>query len=149
MLRVVLDTNVLINAQKGAGSYPQRILDLIKLGKIKAVVSHPVWRENQLIVKRLIKDNIFKQEILEFLDSAERVEPELVPTMLEDPEDHKLLDAAVGGQAQFLITEDRHLLEVGEWDGVKIIKPLAFWQWWEAEQGGSWQNWIRNIFTNH
>ncbi len=148
MLRVVLDTNVLINAQKGAGSYPQRILDLVKLGKIKALISHQVRRENELIVKRLVKDQIFKQEILAFLNSAEKVEPELVPAMLEDPEDHKLLDAAVGGRAQFLITEDRHLLEVGEWDGVKVIKPVVFWQWWEAEQGGGWQDWVKNIFGN-
>ncbi|MFH1866984.1 MAG: putative toxin-antitoxin system toxin component, PIN family [Patescibacteria group bacterium] len=148
MVKVVLDTNVLINADRGAGNYGKRILDLVLRGKTRGVVSHQVRRENLLLVKKLVTDQELKKEIMRFLDNCEEVKPGPIDITLEDHEDEKLLAAAVGGRANFLITEDRHLLEVEEYQKVKIITPKYFWQWWERRQdesGKTWNNWARNI----
>lgn len=148
MMRVLLDTNVLINAERGEFSYPKRILDLIKQRKITAVISHAVKRENQLLVSRLVKDKRLAQEIKDYLSSAEEVEPEMAGVMLEDEEDLKMVDAALGGGAQFLITDDKHLLDVEEHDGIRMVTPAQFWQWWEKQEdasGKTWKNWINQV----
>ncbi len=148
MTRVVLDTNVLINADRGEFSYGKRIVELVQQGKIAAVTSHPVRRENELLVDRLVTDPKLKRELVEFLGLAQPVVAASVAVTLEDQEDVKLLAAAVGGKAEFLITDDRHLLEVEEYEGVRVVTPAQFWQWWqkyEDEVGETWGAWTRGI----
>ncbi|MBU1038836.1 putative toxin-antitoxin system toxin component, PIN family [Patescibacteria group bacterium] len=149
MWRVVLDTNVLINADKGEFSYPKRILDLVLQGALEAVITSQVWRENRLLVDRLVKDERLKGDIQDFLIMAEQVEPSRVQVPIEDKEDLKLLAAAKGGRANFLITEDRHLLDLGNFNGFDILTPEQFWSRWEQTGGGdSWNSWIKNIISN-
>ncbi|MDZ4229749.1 MAG: putative toxin-antitoxin system toxin component, PIN family [Candidatus Veblenbacteria bacterium] len=148
MVRVVLDTNVLVNADRGEFSHPKRILDLVRWGEVEAVISNPVRREKQLIFDRLVQDDVLRRSVREYFAKARLVTPVPVEVEIEDAEDVKLLELAVGGQAQFLITDDRHLLEVGECQGVKILTPKEFWQWWEArqdQQGAGWQSWAKAI----
>lgn len=148
MMRIVLDTNVIINADRGEGSYGKRILDLVRWGEVEAIISHPVRREKELILNRLVNDAVLKKAVKEYFSLAKLVEPVEIQIELEDVEDIKLLELAVGGQAQFLITDDHHLLSVGNIAGVKIIKPSEFWQYWEHEQdktGATWKNWVKSI----
>jgi len=150
MVRVVLDTNVFINANRGEFSYPKRILDLVRQGKIVAVITRSVQRENELIVNKLVNDKNLQGDIREFLALTVDVEPSDVRVDIEDKEDIKLLQAAVGGKADFLITDDRHLLVIEEYRGVKILTPGNFWQWWEKKQdetGHTWKNWTKDILV--
>jgi len=141
MVRVVLDTNVLVNAEQGSGSFAKRILDLVRTHQLVAVTTHPVRRENELLTERLVRDEQHKGDVREYLALAIDATPVQVAIELEDAEDIKLLAAAVGGQAQFLITDDDHLLTVGEYQGVRIMRPREFWQWWQASQDDSGKNW--------
>jgi putative PIN family toxin of toxin-antitoxin system len=148
MVRIVLDTNVLISADKGEGSYGKRILDLVNWGEVEAVISEPVKREKQLILDRLVRDPVLRKSVKQYFTKAKMVEPKEVELVLEDWEDLKLIELAVGGKAQFLITDDAHLLSVGDYEGVKILGTRDFWQWWEAkqdEQGTGWQSWARTV----
>lgn len=148
MVKIVLDTNVIINADRGAGSYGKRILDLVVWGEVEALISESVKREKQLILDRLVKDKILRQGVKKYFMAATKVEPEPLNITLEDPEDVKLLELSISGQAEFLITEDAHLLVLNEFQGVKIVKPFEFWQWWQTQQdktGASWQGWIKDI----
>ncbi|MBI5466056.1 MAG: putative toxin-antitoxin system toxin component, PIN family [Candidatus Kerfeldbacteria bacterium] len=149
MVRLVLDTNVLINADRGEGSYGKRILDLVRQGQAQALISRAVRQENKLIINRLLRDKKLRAELEHYLTLAQEVEPRHSRgVMLEDEEDYKLLDAAVGGGAQLLITDDRHLLEVGEYEGVRVVTPAQFWQWWQKHQddsGHTWATWTKNI----
>lgn len=151
MIGVVLDTNVLINADKGEFSYAKRILDLVRRGKLAAVITDDVRHENLFIIERLVKDERLKDDIFDFLTAAVEVTPAKIKTVIDDDEDIKLLAAAVGGQAAWLITEDRHLLEVGEYQGVRIGRPIEFWQWWQsqdAQTDKSWRDWVENLFRS-
>lgn len=58
---------------------------------------------------------------------ASKVKPtQEVFTVKEDPEDNKFLECALEGKADYLITSDRHLLELGEFAQTKIRKPTQF-----------------------
>lgn len=149
MVKIVLDTNVLINADRGEGSYGKRILDLVIKGEVEALITRQVKQENQLIIGRLVRDKKLRVGLEQFISLAREVEPETSGVALEDEEDYKLLDAAVGGGAQYLITSDKHLLDVEEYEGVQMVTPAQFWQWWQKHQddsGHTWAAWTKNIF---
>ena len=44
----------------------------------------------------------------------------------EDPDDNKFLEAAIAGNADFIISQDNHLLKLKEFNNVKIIIPEEF-----------------------
>ncbi len=59
--------------------------------------------------------------------NASQVRPTQKVFMVEeDPEDNKFLECALEGKADYLITSDRHLLELGEFAVTKICKPTQF-----------------------
>ncbi len=43
-----------------------------------------------------------------------------------DPEDDKYIAVAQEGLAQFIVSGDRHLLELAEYEGIRIVSPRAF-----------------------
>ena len=43
-----------------------------------------------------------------------------------DPTDDKYLAAAVEGKADYIVTGDSHLKDLGEYEGVKIVSPSEF-----------------------
>lgn len=148
MIRIVLDTNVIINADRGEGSYGKRILDLVIWGEVEAIISESVRREKQLLLDRLVSDQVLRQSVKKYFNAVKKIEPDSIDIILEDQEDVKLLELAVSGEAQFLITDDAHLLVVSELKGVKIVRPSEFWQWWQVQQdktGVSWHNWAKTI----
>ena len=70
----------------------------------------------------------------------EETEPEYEDLAIDDEEDMKFLEAAVGGEADVVVTSDRHLLDAGEADGVRIITPEEAWRRAEDDMGGQ-QEW--------
>jgi uncharacterized protein len=58
------------------------------------------------------------------------VKPDLTLTIVkEDPEDNRVLECAVTGKANYVVSGDRHLLKVGSYDGVPIV---TVWQFMDA-----------------
>jgi predicted nucleic acid-binding protein len=48
------------------------------------------------------------------------------PEISRDPQDDYLLALAVVHEADYLVTRDRDLLDLGEVVGVKIVDPVTF-----------------------
>lgn len=145
-MKVVLDTNVLIDGFSDDFSAQARLLDAVRDSEIEALITPQIEREYQLILRRLINDPVYKEGIGDVLAQAKRVAPKRVDTEIDDPEDYKFLQAAVGGAADFLVTMDRHLLAVGEIGTTRIVSPQEAWAAWEEEGGGgsgAWADFVR------
>ena len=148
MIKVLLDTNVLIDADRGAGSFGYRIIDLILREQIVGVISRSVQNENSLILNKLVRDQSLYNKVMEYFKKCQSVSEVFINAKLEDSEDIKILATAVGGEVEFLITEDRHLLDLDEYNGVTVIRPKDWWQWWEKKKddsGETWNTWAKNI----
>jgi len=51
-----------------------------------------------------------------------------------DPTDNKYLACALEGEADYIVSGDRHLLlDVGLYQGIKIIKAKAFLKIWQKQ----------------
>ncbi len=144
-MRIVLDTNVLIDGFQDDYSAEAKLIEAVRGGEIIAVASRKMIKEYQLILNRLIADEQYRGKIRDFFSMLEDAEPEYVDAVIDDEEDMKFLEAAVGGEAELLVTSDRHLLDVGEADGVRIVTPEEAIARYEDESGGSkeWQGFVQ------
>ncbi len=43
-----------------------------------------------------------------------------------DPKDNIILECAVAGNADYIVSGDKHLLDLKEFSGIKILKPAEF-----------------------
>jgi len=144
----VFDTNVLIDAFQDDFSAQAKLLDAVINGEVTAVVTPAVEREYRLILHWLISDPQYEDRINDFLAATKKVTPQRVDTQLDDAEDYKILQAAVGGEADLVVTHDHHLLSVGELEGIRIVRPQEAWAIVQEEgEGGSseWQDFIRGF----
>lgn len=51
---------------------------------------------------------------------------EKVNIITQDPDDNKFIEAAIAGKADYIISQDKHLLNLKEYNGIKIIIPEEF-----------------------
>jgi len=127
-MRIVIDTNVFVSSLLGGKI--GIILDEWKAKKFILVVSEAVVREYLCVLSRP-KFQIPAQEIEVITDylfkNAEFVTPlEMVSVIETDPSDNKFLEAALQGNAMYIVSGDNHLLKLKTYRDVSIITAREF-----------------------
>lgn len=123
---VTFDTNVLLSATLWDGSVAQKLLfDLIKQN-VKIYSSTEILSEYQEILKR---DFYFSdEEIAEILEKVlafvTLVNPTIkVEVVKDDHDDNQIIECALESNSKYIITYDKHLLNLKEYQGIRIIRP--------------------------
>ena len=129
MLKITPDTNVLISAFITKGN-EYEILRLAKLGKIKLIISPEILEEFNDVIRRP-KFRFSKEQIKSFneqiLSIVEIVYPkEKLDVVKDDPDDNKILEAALTGNVDYVISGDNHLLKLKKFRNVKIVNAGRF-----------------------
>lgn len=126
MVKIVLDTNLLIAARWNKISQSNAILDMCISGLLQAGYTSEVKKENLHILSkvRAPKDYMFK--ILKFYETATQVTSTKKISASIDDADNRFLEAAKAFDADYLISNDHHLLDLKEYCGIKILKPSDF-----------------------
>lgn len=129
MDRAVLDTNVLVSVTLSKGA-PYEVLQHAEDGDFVSVTSPSIIHETRDVLTR---DKIPFSEsqvdtfIEKILSVSEVIAPEIELDVVEDdPDDNKIIECAVAGNAEYIISGDSHLLSIGEYDGVLILQPDGF-----------------------
>jgi len=127
--RVVLDTNVTISAFFWKG-YPRLIYDQIRERRHVMLLSNEMEKEF-IRVLGYEKFDLAPKEIPSFIKNlrshAEFVETSTkVSVIVADPTDNIFLECAIDGRADYIISGDSHLLNLGEYTGIQILKPKEF-----------------------
>ena len=132
--RVVLDTNVLIGALMSKTHASYHILQLFFDDRIEIIVSPETLHEAKLVfgshggIRHYHRDGKAVTRLLEAIDEkAHWVKNTKVKyPICEDPTDDKFFTAAVAGNARYIVSNDRHLLRVGSYKGVKVLGTERF-----------------------
>ena len=140
-MKIVLDTNVLINGFKDAYSYEKKIIDAVIKGEVEAFANKQTLRENRFISQNLIDDSAYKKELNDFFAQVNDVINRKQIRIVSDPEDNKILESAVEAKADFLVSSDNALLKIEEYGGVKIVTPAEFWAKYKDEGMDLWKQW--------
>jgi putative PIN family toxin of toxin-antitoxin system len=128
-MKVVIDTNIWISYL--IGGFLQRIDEKILSKEIKAVVSDEMLKELSEVLSRPRFRNIFTaeriKELFSLLDSyAIVVSPSQKVSACRDEKDNFLLEVALEGEADYLITGDEDLLVLNPFHNTKIVRPKDF-----------------------
>lgn len=130
-MRIVLDTNVFISGISFTGP-PYQILKTWRDGRVQILVSPSILDEYERIGAELALQfgDIDLKAFLDLLTvQAEIVlAPTLPQVIRDDPSDDKFLEAAVEGNASYIISGNKHLLTLSEFQGIQILKPRDFIQ---------------------
>lgn len=128
-MRVVLDTNIIVSAW-------------ISIGAERAVLNHARRRHFDLVMPQVVVDELREVMPRKFYWSLRQVEHSLrvllevgqlvsTPTRLDviqgEDADNQILACAVEHGTNYLVTGDRkHLLPLGEFEGVRILRAPEF-----------------------
>ncbi len=134
MKQVVIDTNVFISAILNPLGNPAAIFKLEREKKIKILVSHPILQEYiktlsypHLQKKHGLSKEQVSKKILRLLKYGKFIDPETkLNVIADDPDDNKFLECAVEGEADYIISGDKHLKSLKSFSGIKIVDPAAF-----------------------
>ena len=128
MLRVTADSNIYISALHFGGP-PDEFLDLARSGVIELTISDDILAE----VTRVLRDKFgWSREALSMAqariaDFTIRLAPtQKLDAVREDPADNRILECAVEGKSEYLVTRDHHLLNLKSFRGTQMIKVADF-----------------------
>lgn len=126
---IVLDTNITISALFWKG-HPRAIYDLIRDGKLIMLLSTDM-EEEFIRVLGYPKFGLTPKEIQPFIREL-RTNAKFIETnsrtmaIHADPTDNIFLDCAADGKAEYIISGDKHLLDLGIYADVQILKAKEF-----------------------
>lgn len=125
--RVVLDSNIIISAVVYRGK-PRQVLELAFEGNIQAYTSPILLAElTEVLTKKFLLSseeiNLIEQELKEVF---EIVHPTKTFHLQKDEDDNRVLEAAVEGKCDFIVTGDKELLQLGSFRAIKIMDADQF-----------------------
>lgn len=127
-MRVVADTNVLVSAIVFGGP-PGRIVELAAEGRLQLIISPALINELRAVPRRKFGFSdaaVYQSETL-LRRASVIVEPDQqLSIVLQDPADNRVLEAAEAGNAEAIVSGDRHLLALGTFGAITIISPREF-----------------------
>lgn len=125
-----MDTKVLVSALGWFEGNPHKILDKVCKGEIELFITYEEFEELSTVLeyprfkftedqkqgfKRLISNNAT------FVYPAIRLD-----VIKDDASDNRILECAVAAQADFIVSGDGHLLDIGSLHGIRIVEPTKF-----------------------
>jgi len=129
MIIAVIDTSTLISALGWEGK-PQQILNYCLEKKFKFVTSPPILQE--------IRDVLFREKF-DFIDSSKKnefilllsqladiVHPKHKVDICRDKKDNKFIELALSAKAEIIVSSDNDLLDIKEYNGIKILSASEF-----------------------
>ena len=64
--------------------------------------------------------------VLSKLEEAEVVEPQEHLKVCRDPNDNKFFECAVAARADYIVSEDKDILSIGEFEGIRTVAAAEF-----------------------
>lgn len=133
-MRIVLDTNIIVSRFLTPQGRVARILDLWEQDAFDLLISDVILTEYSQVLSypRLRSVHRLTDAQLEEIDSALRTFAELIvpkktpAVVADDPDDDHFLACAASGHADCLVTGDPHLLRLGDYDAIPIVRPADF-----------------------
>jgi hypothetical protein len=140
-VRAVVDTNVVVSSVLAEGSPPDSVLAAARNGAFDPVSSGALLAELETVLRRpRIRNRLDWSEadvtvfLSTFAEMCALVEPRVVISLLQDDPDNRILEAAVEGKADYIVTGDRGLLGLGSYQATEVVTPVRFLAILAAEQ---------------
>ena len=128
MIRVVLDTNVLVSAHLQEEGLEATVFLLALSRRIILCVSEPVLAEYTGVLRRRkfsLDPHRVTRSLEQIRSAGRRVRPKHMLTVCPDPEDNRFLECAEAGGADYLITGNKRHFPP-HWGKTKVVNAREF-----------------------
>ena len=128
-LAIVLDTNVYIAAALNPQSILYRLVEDSAANYLANYFTSPailLELQNKLENKFMFS----RENVVQWINRIEESITVIRPTkklqiITRDPDDNKILECALEAKADLIISADKDLLALKEWQGIKLIHPSS------------------------
>ena len=129
MIKAILDTNVVISAIIFGGK-PRRVLNLAIEGKISLFFSEPMFEE----IRKILGGRKFRftaSQLLAVERELEAISGTVYPDksikiVKDDPDDDVFIECALAADADYIVSGDKHLLDLKRYGNIKIVNAAEF-----------------------
>ena len=129
--KAVIDTNIFVSAYLGSTNCLS-ILNAFKNRRFTLILSKPIKKEIKAVLMRPELTGLSEKEVDLFFKINELntiiMETATPITICRDPEDNKILEAAIAARADMIVTGDKDLLTLKNIEGIHIATPREFLQ---------------------
>jgi len=128
-MRVVFDTNIFISALIIPGSQAEKAIHRI-IGEDSLILSPTILKEVLGVFTRKFsrdREELAKVAV-NLAGLALMVSPETRIDILQDEPDNRILECAVAGGADLIVTGDKAMLELREFEGIRIVSLRDYLQ---------------------
>jgi uncharacterized protein len=127
-LTAVFDTNILFSATGWRGN-PFRCVERARANVVQVVTCPELIEElaEKLKVRLHFSADQVAETLADYLSFLWVIQiPKVLKAVPRDPEDNMVLECALVGQAQYVVSGDKDLLELEEFRGIRIIRARDF-----------------------
>lgn len=131
-MKIVIDTNVIFSALRSRRGASYKLISLLPVATFTLSISVPLVVEYEDVLKRgMLPPSISEEDIGDFIDFLCQVaEPQniffLWRPFLSDPSDDLVLEVAVAGGCDVIVTYNkRHFKNVDKF-GIRVLDPREF-----------------------
>ncbi len=133
-MEAVLDSNIAVSAAISPKGPPAELIRAWRAQSFVWVTSPPLLEELSRVlhsrhVKRYLSwtNDELEEFLLDVQQSARIVVPaQSLDVIKDDPTDNRVLEAAIEAHAGYIVSGDRDLLDLKEYEGVQIVTPARF-----------------------
>lgn len=125
--RIVFDSNTIISAAMFSGN-PAEAINLAFTEQVEGVISAEIIEE--IIGVLAVKFYLSQDKLNKLEENLRRDFLNVIPTkrfnIVRDPDDNKIIEAAIEGKCDYIITGDKDLLVLKRYKNIKIVTPTEF-----------------------
>jgi putative PIN family toxin of toxin-antitoxin system len=127
-MKIVVDTNVLISGVF-FGGFPRKILSMIVGEQLTAVATAEIVDEYEEIVQEMIdrkQGHLNRNLLAPLIKAMEIIEPVAKVELSRDPDDDKFLGCAKDACALYIVSGDKDLLVLKQFENIQIVTAKEF-----------------------
>jgi uncharacterized protein len=127
-VRVVFDSNIFVSALVFPGKQAEKAVLRIIEGRDHLLISRPIVSEVLTVLARKFareREELARVAVL-LAEIAETVRPRRRLQALRDDADNRILECAVAGRADAIVSGDREMLELGDFERIRIVSLRAY-----------------------
>ena len=127
-MHVVIDTNVVASAIFFGGK-PKDVIDLVMDNSLEAYASQDIIEEyNETVdyLKEKFSQKAPKLPLFEIESKCRIIEVHSKVDICRDPDDNKFIECALDSECYYIVSGDKDLLTVSEYEGIHIVTVAEF-----------------------
>jgi uncharacterized protein len=132
-MKITVDTNILISAAFWYGA-SDKIISKVEAKEMQLILSENIIKEYSDVldyeeIQDKIRDKklVMKHTVRKIISISTIIEPEIkLDVVKDDPDDNMILECAVAGNVDCIVSNDKHLLKLKEYKNIPILTPDEF-----------------------